>query len=228
MAKGAGVTITGGPTTVTVSWSEFRDGPGLKSLPAAIIAVPLGAVVTMALPGLGLIGAAIFAAVIVVTAAIAAVMVSGRNEARLGEWGLELCTYHGAARTSRRHVPLPIVVRVEPLWGSADPLSPNDPTEWGVAFIGPGGITEGLVTLNQAGVNELRERLSRTRLPGVFHDEISQKENLLSSACPKCGYDLVGLAEARCPECGVPISEATMELVRKIHAERRGGAGPQP
>lgn len=29
--------------------------------------------------------------------------------------------------------------------------------------------------------------------------------------CPNCGYDLTGLAEARCPECGQEFSEAALQ-----------------
>ncbi len=42
-----------------------------------------------------------------------------------------------------------------------------------------------------------------------------------SLCCPRCGYDLRGLPEPRCPECGEPFDPA--ELERHRHSQDKAG-----
>lgn len=81
--------------------------------------------------------------------------------------------------------------------------------------IGPGGMGDDRSFPRCEGWGTLFGSLCSQSRSRAYNEAVTLEEHL---ACPKCGYDLHGIPEARCPECGFGYDAAAIRAMA-VHAE---------
>ncbi len=79
------------------------------------------------------------------------------------------------------------------------------------SVVRPSALTVGKTNSSHAAGKQNCERT----MSGPGDDRPSQSPDPLTRFCPVCGYDLRGLPDQRCPECGHAFDPATLPLTRE-------------
>jgi hypothetical protein len=119
----------------------------------------------------------------------------------------------------------PAIVTLTPLMGSRAHYrgEPQGPQTWQWLML-ISSLLDGPVEQMLVGAEAVRDVSEAINQVGPEIAQFGSTESTLLpwvTVCPQCAYDLIGIGQPRCPECGLPISPDNLLHLTALAAKRR-------